>query len=151
VLLNIQDYWGVNAVSWSAWPSTWRYHCPLECQELFNQLYSIISQKNWCFSSPFIDKIFLGDQLCQFRTEFQLIRDLLIIDVAGCLRLLLSVTTQLPSLKLTLYSRCATCVLPFLYTWAQLKKISPVTDITNVRIHERVVTNSKFWVTQEMT
>ena len=64
--------------------------------------------------------------------------------------LLLSVTTQLASLKLALYSRCATCVLPFLHTWVWLKKISPVTqttiqqDITNVRIHERVVINSKF-------
>lgn len=76
-----------NAVSWSALLTRWRDHDPSECQELFNQLYRIISQKNWCFCNPFIDKIFSDDQLCPFRTEFQLIRDLLVTDVAGCLRL----------------------------------------------------------------
>ena len=87
VFLKIQDDWSVSAVPWSAFLSSWRNLDPSECQELFNQLYRIISQKNWCISNPFIDKIFLGEQLCQLITEFQLTRDLLVTDVAGCLRL----------------------------------------------------------------
>jgi len=116
VLLKIQDYWGVNAVSWSAWPSSWRHHHPSECQELFNQLYSIISQKNWCFTSPFIHKIFLGDQLCWFRTEFQLISDLLLTDVAGCLRLFYC--SQWPhnlQVACTVQQMCNVCVAFSLY------------------------------------